>query len=118
MSYLLLIHEPEGQRQTRSDAEGRALFDRMVTWGEGLKANGKLSAAESLQSPGPDTARVKVRGGRPQVLDGPFAEAKEFIGGFFLLTVATREEAVAIATTCPAAEWASVEVRGVGPCFL
>jgi len=117
MSYLLLIVEPEGQRQTRSAAEGRAVFDRMVRWGEGLKAQGKLAASESLQSPGPDTAHVKVRNGRPQVLDGPFAEAKEFVGGFFLLTVPTRDEAVAIAASCPAAEWATVEVRAVAPCY-
>jgi hypothetical protein len=51
------------------------------------------------------------------VLDGPFAEAKEMVGGFFLLDVATRDEAVAIAGQCPAAEWATVEVRSIGPCY-
>jgi hypothetical protein len=51
------------------------------------------------------------------VLDGPFAEAKEMVGGFFLLDCATREEAVAIARECPAAEWATVEVRATGPCY-
>ncbi len=51
------------------------------------------------------------------MLDGPFAEAKEMIGGFFLLDCATRDEAVAIASQCPAAEWATVEVRAVGPCY-
>jgi hypothetical protein len=51
------------------------------------------------------------------VLDGPFAEAKEMVGGFFLLDCKTREEAVAIAKQCPAAEWAMVEVRAVGPCY-
>jgi len=52
------------------------------------------------------------------VLDGPFAEAKEMIGGFFLLNCDTREEAVAIAAACPAAAWATVEVREVAPCYL
>ena len=50
------------------------------------------------------------------MLDGPFAEAKEMIGGFFLLACHTREEAVAIAAECPAAAWATVEVRAVAPC--
>jgi hypothetical protein len=50
-------------------------------------------------------------------MDGPFAEAKEMVGGFFLLDCATREEAVAIAGRCPAAEWATVEVRETGPCY-
>ena len=61
---------------------------------------------------------AQLRGGRAQVLDGPFAESKEMIGGFFLLDVATREQALAIAQACPAAEWATVEVRETGPCFL
>lgn len=55
--------------------------------------------------------------GSRRIVDGPFAEAKEMVGGFFLLNVATREEALAIAAECPAAEWATVEVRPVAPCF-
>ena len=75
-----------------------------------------LRAVESLSSQD-DAVRVKVNNGRAEVLDGPFAEAKEMIGGFFLLDCATREQAVAIARECPAAEWATVEVRAVGPCY-
>jgi hypothetical protein len=52
------------------------------------------------------------------VLDGPFAEAKEMVGGFFLLNVPTKEDALAWAARCPAADWAAVEVRETGPCFL
>ena len=48
----------------------------------------------------------------------PFAEAKEMVGGFFLIDVATRDEAVAIASRCPAARWASVEVRECAPCYV
>ena len=68
---------------------------------------------------GPDRggARVRLQGTKPTVIDGPFAEAKEMIGGFFLLTCETRKEAVAIACECPAAAWATVEVRELGPCF-
>jgi hypothetical protein len=58
-----------------------------------------------------------VRGGRPRVLDGPFAEAKEMVGGFFLVDCKTRDEAVAIAAECPAAQWATVEVRALAPCY-
>ena len=60
---------------------------------------------------------MAVRNGRPQVLDGPFAEAKEMIGGFFLVDCNTREEAIAIATECPAAQWCTVEVRSLAPCY-
>jgi hypothetical protein len=63
-------------------------------------------------------ARVQVRDGKPRVLDGPFTEAKEMIGGYFLVDCTTREEALALAAQCPAAAWATVEVREQGPCFL
>jgi hypothetical protein len=117
MAYMLLILEDPAQRDTRSRAEGEAVFQRMVDFADGLKKQDKLLAVESLaaQKKG---ARVQVRGGKAQVVDGPFAEAKEMVGGFFLLDVGTREEALAIARACPAAEWATVEVRETAPCYL
>lgn len=116
MSFMLLIHEPVGQRLERTQAEGEAVYERMVRFAGELKQRGVLRAVESLSSQD-GAARVKVSNGRAQVLDGPFAEAKEMVGGFFLLDCATREEAVAIARQCPAAEWATVEVRATGPCY-
>lgn len=116
MPYLLLIHEPVGQRQARTETEGHAVYDRMLRFTDELQAEGVLLGVESLASLD-SAARVRVSGGKPLVLDGPFAEAKEMVGGFFLLNCATREQAVAIASRCPAAEWATVEVRGTGPCY-
>lgn len=114
MSWMLLIVEPVGQRQQRTDAEGRALYDRMLGYADSLKQRGLLLAAQSLKS---EAARLQVRDGRRALVDGPFAEAKEMVGGYFLLDCATRDEAVAIAAECPAAQWATVEVREFGPCF-
>lgn len=116
MSYMLLIVEPLGQRATRTEAEGRAAYDAMVAFGERLKARGLLVASESLKSQG-DAARVQVRDGKPTVVDGPFAEVKEMIGGFYLLTCTTRQEALAVAAECPAASWCTVEVREIAPCY-
>jgi hypothetical protein len=116
VSYLLLIVEPIGQRAERSDAEGRDVYDDMVRFGQDLQSRGILRGAESLKST-EDGVRVQRRGGQATLIDGPFAEAKEMIGGFFLLDVATRDEAIAIANECPAAGWCTVEVREVGPCF-
>ena len=117
MAYMLLIHEPTGQRATRTQAEGEAVYARMVRFADELKSRGVLRGVESLASPGEGAARLQVRSGKAQVVDGPFAEAKEMVGGFFLVDVATREEALAIARECPAAEWATVEVRATGPCY-
>jgi len=115
MPFMLLIHEPVGQRAARTPAEGRAVYERMQRFGAELKSQGLLLAAESLASERKGT-RVQVRAGTTQVLDGPFAEAKEMVGGFFLLDCATQAEAVEIARRCPAAEWCTVEVRGLAPC--
>jgi hypothetical protein len=117
MAYMLLIHEDPAQRGTRTRAEGEAVFERMLDFGRKLKARDQLLAMESLASQS-SGARVQVRGGKAQVLDGPFAEAKEMVGGFFLLNCKTRDEALAIAGQCPAAEWATVEVRETAPCYL
>ncbi len=116
MDYMLLIMEPPGQRQQRSEAEGRQLFQRMLDWSADLKRRGLLKMSQSLRSDS-DGVRVQVRNGKRTLLDGPFAEAKEMVGGFFLLDCGSRAEAVAIAGECPAAQWATVEVREFGPCF-
>ena len=103
-------------RGTRTRAEGEAVYERMLQFGRELRARDKLVGSESLASLD-RAARVQVRGGKPQVVDGPFAEAKEMVGGFFLLDCRTREEALEIARACPAAEWATVEVRETAPCY-
>jgi hypothetical protein len=111
---MLLILEPEGQRQSRSPEEGQAAWESMVRFGETLERQGLLKASSALKS---ETVRVEVRGGKSRVLDGPFAETKEIVGGFFLLDCQTREQAIAIANACPAAAWATVEVREAGTCY-
>jgi len=116
MSYMLLIVEPAGERRTRTEAEGRALYGSMVNFSESLKARGLLTLSQSLKEES-SGARVKVRGGTTSVIDGPFAEAKEMIGGIFMLTCETREQAIAIAAECPVASLATIEVRELGPCF-
>ena len=117
MAYMLLILEDPAQRGTRTRAQGEAVFQRMVDFAAELRKQDKLLAVESLASQ-QKGSRVQVRGGKAQVLDGPFAEAKEMVGGFFLVDCRTREEALAIAQRCPAAEWATVEVRETAPCYV
>lgn len=117
MSYMLLIVEPTGQRAERSPQEGREVYDRMLAFSASLRERGLLEGVQSLASHASATRVSRDAGGQARVVDGPFAEAKEMIGGFFLVNCATRDEAVALARECPAAEWATVEVRGFGPCY-
>ena len=87
----------------------------MLHFADKLKTRGVLRASESLAS---GARRLQKRDGRQDILDGPFAEAKEMVGGFFLLDTASEDEALAIAAECPAAEWCSVEVRQLAPCYV
>ena len=114
MQYMLLIVEPTGQRQQRSRSAGEGVYQRMVDFSQSLVARGVLVATNSLRD---DAVRLEKRNGVARVLDGPFTESKEMIGGFFLLECATQAEAMEVARKCPAAEWATIEVRGVGPCY-
>ena len=116
MPYMLLIVEPPGQRAERGLEGGKQAYAQMQAFAEDLKARGVLRGVESLASDA-QGVRVQVRDGRQSLVDGPFAAAKEMVGGFFLVDCATRDEAVAIAAACPAAAWATVEVREVGPCW-
>ena len=75
-----------------------------------------LVAGEALGSDA-DGARIRKRDGRRTMIDGPFAEAKEIVGGFFLLDINSRDEAMRIADDCPAAEWSTIELRQVGRCW-
>ena len=116
MAYMLLILEEKGDRQARGLEEGRVVYDRMLRFAADLTARGVLKGADALKTDA-DRVRVAVRDGKRALIDGPFAEAKEMVGGYFLLDCKTRAEAVAIARDCPAAEWATVEVREIGTCY-
>jgi hypothetical protein len=121
MAFLFLIIEPRGQRTDRSPEEARRLYDEMSDYGQDLKDRGLLLASESLR-PDEHAVRLATPAGstraQTQLRDGPFTEAKEMVGGFFLVDVATRDEAVAIARRCPAVGWATVEVRECAPCYV
>lgn len=116
MTYMLLVVEPRGQRAERTLPEGEELYARMLRYAADLQARGLLQGANALRSDDKG-ARVQVRAGKRAVTDGPFVEAKEMVGGYFLVDCATREEALALAAECPAAAWATVEVREIGTCY-
>jgi hypothetical protein len=111
MSYMLLIMEQAERRKHRASGQRQAELDAMLKFQQSLKTRGVHLGSESLRSLNDGTRVGKA-------VDGPFAEAKEIIGGFFHLDVATREQALAIARECPASAYATVEVREVGPCNL
>jgi hypothetical protein len=94
---------------TMPDAEG---VGRMMKYNESLQKAGVLLALDGLHPPSMG-ARVSFAGGRPKVTDGPFAEAKEVLGGYWMIQVKSKEEAVQWASPCPASENEVIEVRQV-----
>jgi hypothetical protein len=84
----------------------------MVGYDETLKAEGKYVESAQLALD-PPAARIEARGGKPLVVDGPFAETKEVVGGYYIVRAASRAEAIELAARCPHAKWGAVEVREV-----
>lgn len=94
---------------TMPDAKG---VEAMMKYNEALQKAGVLLALDGLHPPSMG-ARVTFEGGRPKVTDGPFAEAKEVLGGYWMIDVKSREEAIEWATRCPAGPNEVIEVRQV-----
>jgi len=86
--------------------------EKMMRFNEQLKQAGVLVTLDGLHPPSTG-ARVSFKGGKPLVTDGPFTEAKEVIGGYWMIEVKSREEAIAWAKRCPASENEVIEVRQV-----
>jgi len=113
MKYLLLICGEKSQAPMTA-TDGQAVFDAHARLGEALRAAGKMVHAERLR-PEADATRVRAKAGHPQVTDGPFAETKEALGGFYLLECASQEEALEWAKKVPISEGGYVDVRPVWP---
>ena len=112
MKYLCLAYEEEAKLNSLSKAEWDALRTETLNYVEALRKKGSLLAAEPLKSA--RTARtVRVRNGKVQMTDGPFAETKEILGGYFLLDVPDLDEALEAAAKWPSARLGSIEVRPI-----
>ena len=112
MKYLLLIYENEAAMSTKSEAEFGAFIGEYMTFTDDIRAAGKLVHGEALQ-PTATASTVRVRGGKNIVTDGPFAETKEQLGGFYLVEATDLDEALALAARIPGAREGSVEVRPI-----
>ena len=108
--YLCLIHLDEAKLAALPAGELSDLNAAHLDYNDRLRASGHLIVAEAL-APAATTATIRVRNGATSVTDGPFAEAKEVVAGFYLIEARDREEAVAIASRIPSASLATIEVR-------
>jgi hypothetical protein len=112
MRYMLLIGSDDKNAPPPTKAQMDAMVQGHMRFGEELRASGKMVLGERLRPDG-DASRIRIKAGHRQVMDGPFAETKEALGGFYLIETATKEEAVEWAKKIPLAEGGFIDVRPV-----
>lgn len=112
MKYLCFAYENEEDLNALSREEWMSLRQEVLDYVDSLRRQGTLLETHPLQSVR-TAATVRVRDGRTTVVDGPFAEAKEYVGGYFLIEASDRDEALRIAAGWPSARIGSIEVRPI-----
>jgi hypothetical protein len=112
MQYLLLIYGAESHEKDMSEADQAELFTAYGAYSAEVKEKGLLLGGEALQ-PTATATTVRVREGKTLTTDGPFAETKEQLGGFYFLECEDLDQALEYAAKIPSAKYGSVEVRPV-----
>lgn len=112
MKYLLLIYHDENSFTAQSEAERQEMYSDYRKLREELTSKGKFIDGSQLQ-PAKNANSIRVRNGKPLTSDGPFAETKEQLGGYFLVEVDSLAEANEIAARIPSAKTGTIEVRAL-----
>jgi hypothetical protein len=109
MRYMLLVYLDE---QAINETEREKCYGKSVQLTQELESSGHYLAAGPLH-PTATATSVRVRGGKRLVTDGPFAETREQLGGYFLIDAKDLDEAIGIAARIPGAQWGTIEIRPV-----
>ena len=112
MKYLCLIYDEEKKLAAMSQAEGDAFLGQYFAFSEEIQKSGHMVNGEALQ-PVETATTVRIRNGKVSTTDGPFAETKEQLGGFYLIEAKDLNDAIQVAARIPSARIGSVEVRPV-----
>ncbi len=114
MKYLLLIYANEAGMQAATKAETDQMHAAYGAYTEALQKAGVIVGGERLR-PTASASTVRIAGGKTQVLDGPYAETKEQLGGYYMIDVPDLDAALSWAARCPGASRGAVEVRPIWP---
>jgi hypothetical protein len=112
MEYLLMLHSEEGAWDRMTQEQQQQGYAAYMAYSEALKKAGVLRGSNRLR-PSSASTTVRVTNGKPQVVDGPYVESKEQIGGYYLIDVPDLDAAISWASRCPGAGHGTVEVRPV-----
>ena len=110
MKYMLLIHTRESDYAEMSKAEAEQRTGAYMAYAQAMQKAGILRGGERLK-PVSTASTVRVANGKTQVLDGPYAETKEQLGGYFMIEVPDLDQALSWAAKCPGASHGAIEVR-------
>jgi hypothetical protein len=112
MKYLCLIYDDEKKMSTMSKSEGDAFMGEYFAFTDGIRKSGQYLGGEALQ-PVHTATTVRIRNGKLSTTDGPFAETKEQLGGFYFINARDLNDAIQVASRIPSARTGSVEVRPI-----
>jgi len=112
MKYLCLIYDEESKRGTMPKGQMDAMMGEYGAFTEGIKKSGQYIGGNPLQ-PTQTATTVRVRQGKISTTDGPFAETKEQLGGYYLINAKDLNEAIQVASRIPSARTGSIEVRPI-----
>lgn len=112
MQYLLLIYGNEAEWAARREADTKAVINEYRAFTQSIIQGGQFKAGDALK-PTSTATTVRVREGKTLTTDGPFAETREQLGGYYLIEAKDLDEAIAIAARVPSAKFGSIEVRPV-----
>ena len=114
MQYLLLIYDQESQWGKLSEADQGKMYKEYGDFTQSITNSGHYLGGNQLH-PVAKATTVRVRDGKKLITDGPFAETKEQLGGYYMIEAGDLDEAVAIASRIPSARFGSIEVRPIVP---
>src|SRR3981081_4241043 len=112
MQYLLLIYGDERQFTTMTEADGQKMMEEYAPCSRGIIQRGAFKAGDRLK-PTSTATTVRVKDGKTLTTDGPFAETREQLGGYYLVEAKDLDAALAIAARIPGARFGSIEVRPI-----
>jgi hypothetical protein len=112
MQYLLMIYAPEATMPAMPEAERNQMFGEYMQLSKDLKASSHFIAGDALQ-PTKTATTLRIRDGKTSLTDGPFAETKEQLGGYYLVEAKDLDEATKLAARIPSARFGSIEIRPI-----
>jgi hypothetical protein len=112
MQYLLMIYASEAQEHAIAPEEMGKIMQAYSAYSEALVKAGAMRAGERLR-PATDATSVRVRNGKTEVLNGPYAETREQLGGYYLIDVPDLDAALSWAARCPTSAYGTIEVRPI-----